>query len=376
MATGIEANKRVSKTRVLIVDDAVVMRRLVSSVLEEDAELEVAGVAANGRLALAKIPQCNPDVVTLDIEMPEMDGLQTVSEIRKLYPKLPIIMFSTLTTRGASQTLEALARGANDYVAKPANVGNVSDGIESLRNELIPKLKACCRTTLAKPQFENQPKQVRPPLPVGDRPVKPVRNANHGAVLAIGTSTGGPNALNVVVPALPADIGVPVVIVQHMPPIFTAMLAERLTGCSRIPVHEATQGQKIEAGHAYIAPGGKHLEVVQSKGGITAHLHEGPPENSCRPAVDVLFRSVAQVYGAGALGVVLTGMGQDGMRGSESLREAGGRVIVQDQASSVVWGMPGSVANAGMADEIVSLEKMAPAILADLKTRKLNGSHV
>lgn len=355
-------------------DDAVVMRRLVSSVLEQDPELEVAGIAANGRLALAKIPHCNPDVVTLDVEMPEMNGLEAVSEIRKRYPKLPIIMFSTLTKRGAGQTLDALARGATDYVAKPANVGNVSEAIERLRDELVPKIKAYCR---------------KAKMPLGDGPAKGLaapsaravprfreprsgnagRCARHGAVLAVGTSTGGPNALNLVIPALPADLGVPVVIVQHMPPLFTAMLAERLNHCSALRVHEAAEGQKIEAGHVYLAPGGKHLELAVSQGAVVAHLHEGPPENSCRPAVDVLFRSVAAVYGAGAVGVVLTGMGQDGLRGSEYLREAGGRVLVQDEKSSVVWGMPGSVARAGLADEVVELASMAAAMRAELKEK-------
>jgi two-component system chemotaxis response regulator CheB len=360
----------VPKTRVLIVDDAVVMRRLVSSVLEQDPDLEVAGVAANGRLALAKIPQCNPDVVTLDVEMPEMDGLETVSHIRKLYPKLPIIMFSTLTRRGAAQTLDALARGATDYVAKPANVGSVSDAIERLREELIPKIKAHCRSAAAV-LSESQPAlaALRRLPPLAASALTRLRTGNYGPALAIGTSTGGPNALNLLIPALPADLGVPVLIVQHMPPVFTAMLAERLNSCSAIRVHEAAHGQRIEAGHAYIAPGGKHLEVASSKGDVVAQLHEGAPENSCRPAVDVLFRSVAAVYGAGSLAVVLTGMGQDGLRGSEALREAGGRVLVQDQKSSVVWGMPGSVARAGLADEIVELENMARAIRADLKGR-------
>lgn len=352
-----------------MVDDAVVMRRLVSSVLEQDPDLEVAGVAANGRLALAKIPQCNPDVVTLDIEMPEMDGLETVSQMRKLYPKLPIIMFSTLTKRGAVQTFDALARGATDYVAKPANVGSVSDAIERLREELVPKIRAHCRGGTGLPT-DNAAAASQPvvlPAPALRRNAAAVPRGSFGSVLAIGTSTGGPNALNLVIPSLPADLGVPVLIVQHMPPLFTAMLAERLNSCSAIRVHEAAEGQKIESGHAYIAPGGKHLEAAVSKGCVVAHLHEGPPENSCRPAVDVLFRSVAAVYGAGSLGVVLTGMGQDGLRGSEYLREAGGRVLVQDQKSSVVWGMPGSVAKAGLADEIVELGNMAQVIRTELK---------
>jgi two-component system chemotaxis response regulator CheB len=354
---------------VLIVDDSVVMRRLLSSALEGDPELEVAGVAANGRICLAKLPHLNPDVVTLDIEMPEMDGLETVTEIRKLYPKLPIIMFSTLTVRGAAQTFDAFARGATDYVAKPANVGSVSDTIARLREELIPKIKAHAAPSPIIPPLESlvQPALVVPARAVRKLPA--VRSLNHGLILAIGTSTGGPNALHVLIPALPANLGAPVVIVQHMPPVFTAMLAQRLDSCSALRVHEVVEGQKIEAGHAYIAQGGKHFEVAQEKGGVVARLHEGPPENSCRPAVDVLFRSVAAVYGAGSLGVILTGMGQDGQRGSECLREAGARILAQDQKSSVVWGMPGAVVRAGLADRVVELDNMARVITAELKEK-------
>ncbi len=346
-------------------DDAVVMRRLIGGVIEEDPELELAGVAANGRLALAKIPQVNPDIVTLDVEMPEMDGLETVTEIRKIYRSLPIIMFSTLTERGAEKTLEALKRGATDYVTKPANVGNVSTSIERLREELIPKIKAHCHTIVSR--FA-APQQAAA-LPAPRVPVTPSRALTrpagfHCRVIAIGTSTGGPNALHQVIPALPPSLPVPVVIVQHMPPLFTAMLAQRLDECSRIRVHEASEGQRIEPGHVYIAPGGKHLEIASSGTGPVARLHEGPPENSCRPAVDVLFRSVASVYGAGSLGVVLTGMGQDGLRGSQVLQEAGGRILAQDQASSVVWGMPGAVVSAGVADQVIDINHMAQAIIA------------
>jgi len=343
------------KIRVLVVDDAVVMRRLISTVLEADPELEIAGIAANGRLALARIPQVNPDVVTLDVEMPEMNGLETIDEIRKIYPRLPIIMFSTMTRRGALATVDALARGATDYVTKPANIGSVSEGMDRLQSELIPKIKAYARPpgTIPKPRPAAAP-QPQPATP----------SAFHCSVIAIGSSTGGPNALHEVIPALPATLPVPVLIVQHMPPVFTEMLASRLNEVSKIRVHEATDGQPIQAGHAYIAPGGKHLMVTAENGFVRARLNELPPENSCRPAVDVLFRSVAQVYGSGSLGVVLTGMGQDGTRGARLIHESGGRVIAQDQESSVVWGMPGSVAEAGLADQIVALSAVSKAMLA------------
>jgi two-component system, chemotaxis family, protein-glutamate methylesterase/glutaminase len=343
------------KIRVLVVDDAVVMRRLISSVLESEPELEVAGIAPNGKIALARIPQVNPDVVTLDIEMPEMDGLETIAEIRKVYPRLPVIMFSTMTRRGAVETVESLARGATDYVTKPANVGSVSEGLDRLRSELIPKIKAYARPS-AEAAKTPQPPSVRAP----GAPAK----AFQCSVIAIGASTGGPNALHEVIPALPATLSVPVLIVQHMPPVFTELLAARLDQSSKIRVHEATDGLKIERGHAYIAPGGKHLAVVADNGCVRARLNDDPPENSCRPAVDVLFRSAAHIYGAGTLGVVLTGMGQDGLRGARWIHEAGGKLIAQDQGSSVVWGMPGALAEAGLADTIAPLGEISSALMA------------
>lgn len=353
------------KIRVLIVDDAVVMRRMISGVLERDPQIEVAGTAANGRIALQKIPQVNPDLITLDVEMPEMDGIETLKEIRKIYPKLPVIMFSTLTAKGASTTLDALTHGATDYVTKPANVGGVTEGIERLESELVPKIKTHCR-------------HLRADSPPGDhtqfvsrlKPVSlPARTATRLQVeiLAIGTSTGGPNALATLFKGFPKDFPLPIVIVQHMPPMFTALLAERLQALGSVAFHEAKQGQRILPGHAYIAPGGKHLEVRREGLHTVAYLHEAPPENSCRPAVDVLFRSVAAVYGMASLGVVLTGMGQDGLRGCQLLREKQAQVVVQDETSSVVWGMPGCVAQAGLADAILPLDRIAGEIVRRIR---------
>jgi len=280
------------KIRVLVVDDAVVMRRLISDVLEEDPDIEVVGVAANGRIALQKIPQVNPDVVTMDIEMPEMDGVATVRELRKLYPRLPVIMFSTLTSRGAAATLDALSAGATDYVTKPANVGSVTEGIERLKEDLVPKVRSHSR--LVRPSL---------PQPVGTAP-KTVGAARRrdGAptrderidIVAIGTSTGGPNALADLFAAIDPKLSVPVVIVQHMPPLFTAMLAERLGKLGRLSFHEGEDGMLVESGHAYIAPGGKHMVTRRRGTDIVLALNELPPENSCRPAADVLFRSVAE----------------------------------------------------------------------------------
>lgn len=338
--------------RVLVVDDSVVIRKILCEALSADPEIEVAGTAADGRIALAKIPQLNPDVITLDIEMPVMNGLDALVEIRKTHPRLPIIMFSTLTERGGSATLEALSLGASDYVTKPSNVGSPAAAIERVRNELIPKIKALCFRVIA------VPKPAPKVSPVGPaRVAVPARPGQRRRieVLAIGTSTGGPNALAVVIPELPADFPVPVVIVQHMPPIFTRLLAERLSALSKIRVVEAERGQVLRPGMAWVAPGDYHMVLKRVGSEVRIDLNQDPPENSCRPSVDVMFRSVAQVYGSHILGVVMTGMGADGVRGSERIREVGSEVIVQDEASSVVWGMPGLVTAAGQADGIYAL---------------------
>jgi len=353
----------VRKIRVLVVDDAVVMRKLISEALGRDSAIEVAGVAANGRIALQKLPQLNPDIVTLDVEMPEMDGLETLRELRKIYRKLPVIMFSTLTSRGATATLDALTLGATDYVTKPANVGSVAECIDRLQGELVEKIKIHCRNIFPAPNVV--PARVTPlPAPRLASPSgfqQPIGKRDVRAV-CIATSTGGPNALADVFRHFPANFHLPILIVQHMPPVFTAMLAERLSVLGSMKFHEGREGQIVQKGNAYIAPGGKHMEVRQLKNEVVIHLQEEAPENSCRPAADVLFRSAASVYEGKLLGVVLTGMGQDGLRGSQAIRELGGEILVQDEASSVVWGMPGSVANAGCADKIIPLNQVAGEI--------------
>ncbi len=350
------------KIRVLIVDDSVVIRRLLSDELAKDPHLEVVGTAATGKIALAKIPQVNPDIVTMDIEMPEMDGLEAVTEARKLYPTLPIIMFSTLSQRAARETLEALSRGANDYVTKPANVGSASLAMQRVREELIPKLKALCPHLSKTPPVETNPGTSHT-LVVPPPPRKILGEKESIDIVAIGVSTGGPNALGELIEALPTGLPVPIVIVQHMPPVFTKCLADRLTARGKTPVEEGTEGLALQAGHAYLAPGDFHMEVVRRGLEVQVTLTQDPPENSCRPAVDVMFRSVRRVYGAKTLGVVLTGMGYDGLRGSEVLREAGAQILAQDEATSVVWGMPGAIAAAGLADKILPLSLMAQEIV-------------
>ena len=355
------------KIRILVVDDAVVMRKLITESLRQDPDLEVVGVAANGRIALQKIPQLNPDLLTLDLEMPEMDGLTTLRELRKLYPDLPVIIFSTLSRQGAGATLEALSVGANDYVTKPANVGSVMEAMERLQTELIPKIKAHCRKLLASPAIG------QPPSPWAQLPPAPPRRLSNLpiAVVCIGTSTGGPNALAEIFREFPADLPVPIVVVQHMPPMFTAMLAERLDAQSALPCHEGADGQVVERGHAYLAPGGHHMVVERTGGAVRLRIHDGPMENSCRPSVDVLFRSVAAAFGGAILAVVMTGMGQDGLRGSAAIRECGGRVIAQDEASSVVWGMPGQVAQAGLAEKVIPLNQIGREITRQVRASRL-----
>jgi two-component system, chemotaxis family, protein-glutamate methylesterase/glutaminase len=338
--------------RILVVDDSVVIRRLLSDTLSGDRALEVVGTASDGRIALAKIPLLKPDLLTLDIEMPVMNGLETLAAVRKLYPKLPVIMFSTLTEHGAAATLDALALGASDYAAKPSNTGSPAVAIERIRIELIPKIKALCGVSA---------KLL--PLP-GTHPSLKVRVRSNAAIeiVAIGTSTGGPAALAEVLPRIPGDFPVPIVVVQHMPPIFTRRLAERLAGHSAIPVEEGSAGVTLSPGHAWIAPGNFHMKVMRAGLGWRLDLDQGPRENSCRPAVDVLFRSVALACGANALGVVMTGMGSDGVLGAQDIRDAGGDVIIQDEASSIIWGMPGLVHASGLADAVYPLDRLAAEI--------------
>jgi two-component system chemotaxis response regulator CheB len=348
----------VQPIRVLIVDDSAVIRRQLSGVLGSDPEITVAGIAGNGSLALARISELKPDVITLDVEMPGMSGIETLVEIRKLYPRLPVIMFSSLTGPGAAATVEALARGASDYAAK-ANVSAPEPASEQIRQELIPKIKALCAVRGAQ--------HVPVPAPVLCRPVPfiaaPARQPARVDVLAIGTSTGGPNALADLMPQFPRDFPVPIVIVQHMPRMFTKLLSVRLDTLGALRVEEGEDGRKLEPGQVWVAPGDYHMTVSRKGKDCVLGLNQDPPENSCRPAVDVLFRSAAQAFGANVLGVVLTGMGSDGKRGSAEIRNAGGTVIAQDQSSSVVWGMPGSVVNASLADRVCPLNGIVPEIL-------------
>lgn len=409
---------------VLVVDDSVVIRRVVTDVLSADPQITVAGSAADGKIALAKIEELKPDLITLDIEMPVMDGLTCLREVRKRHPRLPVIMFSVLTAAGATATLDALASGASDYVTKPANAASVSAAMVSIRAQLIPRIYALCgRTSLrARSRAAHPPTTDRGggtgltiaqgigptgatsvasrltglrktlgggaqtgagtpvlgrgiaaaanapqrPAPAQAPPATRPRSLGRPDLLAIGSSTGGPEALRAVLTGLPANLPVPVVVVQHMPPTFTKILADRLNKEAALRVVEATDGMPLDPGTVYIAPGDKHLEVSRSSRGVITKLHDGPPENQCRPAVDVLFRSVAAAYGGACVAVVLTGMGQDGTRGARVLHDAGAEVVAQDEESSVVWGMPGSVVRAGIADKVLPINDIAGHLVGRL----------
>lgn len=340
-----------ARVRLLLVDDSVVIRRGLTKLLGEDPALEVVGTAANGRLALARIPQVTPDMVILDVDMPEMNGLETLRELRRLYPTLPVIMFSGLTERGARITLEALFRGAMDYVTKPSDISDIGDAAGVVRTELIPKIKVLC-------QVEGSG-QLRPVEAVAAPRRRVRRGAEPVAAVVVASSTGGPAALQVLLGGLPRPLPVPVLVVQHMPPMFTLYLARQLESKSGFRVREGKDAARVGAGDVWVAPGGAHMKVRREDEGVCLQLTEDPPENSCRPAADVLFRTAARVWGEGLLAVVLTGMGRDGLRGCEAVREAGGRVVVQDRASSVVWGMPGFVAEAGLADDILPPSEIA-----------------
>jgi two-component system chemotaxis response regulator CheB len=385
------------KIKVLVVDDSLVIRRLVSEALDADERIEVVGIAQNGQIAQRKVAELAPDAVTMDIEMPVMNGIEAVRELRKTHPRLPIVMFSTLTEVGAAATLDALAAGASDYVSKPSNVGSVGESRQALRDELIPKLIALTsarsvQSSRPAPSALHQPARAGRPVPAapvapGRQPtafptapqpvsVSPARTAARTSpfeILAVGSSTGGPDALAKLLSGLPADLPVPVVVVQHMPPIFTRMLAERLNSISALTIVEAEAGMILKPGHVLIATGGRHLEVRMRGVQAMAELTDDPPENFCRPAVDVLFRSVAKAYPGRALGVVLTGMGRDGTLGGTRIREARGQVFAQDEATSVVWGMPGALVAARQADKVVPIDEMASAVAGAL-ARPAGGS--
>ena len=342
--------------KILVVDDSAVMRRVILNSLVAHDELEVIGTASNGLSAIEFIRRLRPDIVTLDIEMPVMDGLLALREIRKFDRTLPIIMFSSLTQRGAESTIVALMEGASDYVSKPANLSDAKEALSVLEQTLIPKIKALCLGDSLTPSLPSSV-VLNPTKHLSS--VKPVMSGyvsgSRIEAICIGVSTGGPAALGQIFEKWTEPLVVPVFIVQHMPAQFTTLLAQKLASLHNISVTEPVDGEVVVNGHVYIAPGGVHLALQEIAGKVIIRLTQEPPENFCRPAVDVLFRTAASIYRNRLLGIVLTGMGSDGTKGAQLIKQAGGQVFAQDQATSLIWGMPGAVVRAGLANKIVPL---------------------
>lgn len=346
--------------RVLIVDDSAVVRQLLTEILSADPEIEVIGSAADPYLAREKIKRTHPDVITLDVEMPRMDGLMFLQNLMRLHP-IPVVMISSLTQRGADTTLAALALGAIDFVSKPTL--DVQRGLRGFADEIVAKVKMAARARVCVP---SRPLSTATATSAAASPVAATRAAPRfrttDRLIAIGASAGGTEALRVVLEGMPADAPA-VVITQHLPGSFSSAFAERLDRHSAMAVREASDGEAILPGHAYIPPGGRHLRVIGDGARWRCRIDDGPPVNRHKPAVDVLFHSVAQAVGANAIGAILTGMGDDGARGLLEMRQAGAPTLVQDEASSVVWGMPGAAVRAGAAEETVALDKIAERLL-------------
>jgi two-component system chemotaxis response regulator CheB len=347
----------VPQVHVLVVDDSVVMRRVIARALERDPLIARTEFAAHGRVALAKIAQHPPDVVVLDLEMPELDGFGTLAEIRRLHPRLPVVVFSSVDERSAAAALEALSLGATDFVVKPT-ASSLEAAEAYVSEHLAPVVKALAAAPVSGLRRQAP---AAPAAPAAVIPRTPV------SVIVIAVSTGGPDALHTLVSGLPAELRVPVLIVQHMPPLFTRLLAERLDRACLLRVCEAEDGEQPMPGGVYLAPGDHHLSVTRNGSNFSLSLGEGPPENSCRPAADVLFRTAAGAYGSGVLAVVLTGMGRDGLRGCAAVRAAGGQVVVQDPDTAVIGSMPAAVADAGLAHAVLPLVEVAPELVARVR---------
>lgn len=343
-----------SEIRVLVVDDSAVVRGLLAKALETDPEIRVAGTAMHGEQALGWLRRNQADIAVLDVEMPVMDGLTALSRIQREFPHIHVVMASGLTYEGAETTVKSLALGAAGCIAKPS-ARNTTESIDMLARELVPLIRAL--------GGRDQTAHVAPMCAAPNRP-QPVRRTSqvHPSILVIGASTGGPKALTTVLSALPTDFPLPVLIVQHMPPMFTPMLAKHLAQDSGRPCQEGIDGGKIEKYHTYVAPGDFHMQIDKRGGFMVTTLNQEPAEHYCRPSVNPLFRSAADWYGNSVLAVMLTGMGEDGIEGTRTIVSRGGYVIAQDQATSVVWGMPGAVVRENLANETLPLDMIAPAI--------------
>jgi two-component system chemotaxis response regulator CheB len=353
-----------NKIKVLVVDDSAFMRKAIENMLKKDADIEVIGNARNGKEALEKIKELNPDVVTLDIEMPVMDGLEALKHIMKEMPR-PVIMVSSLTTEGAEATLKALELGAVDFIAKDKSFA--SFGIMKIEDQLIRTVKHFARRRIF-----SRSSTVTHKTQTTQRTIVPPRINNSGIktpkkIIAIGTSTGGPQSLQKVIPRLDKSLNKPVLVVQHMPPNFTKSLAQRLNSLSSLTVVEAQGKEKLEPNVVYVAKGGFHLKLRKMGSNYYIELADQPSNVLHIPSVDEMVGSVADTFGNAALGVIMTGMGSDGLKGLTKLKSKGGYIIAQDEKSCIVYGMPRAVVEAGIADEIVPLEKIAESIMTNAK---------
>lgn len=360
--------------RVLIVDDSILFRRVMTDVLSSLPNVEVVGQAPNGKIALQKISTLHPDLLTLDLEMPEMDGLSVLEALKGMPDAPAVIVISAGTLTGGRLTMQALQKGAFDFVQKPDAV-SAARSCEDLRAALAPRLKALAlrlgvrgilRGTAAPQSPLPIPGPAKPRNDIGERMAR-IAGGGRPEMVLIGVSTGGPNALGTLLPALPSRLGVPILIVQHMPPVFTQSLAENLAGKCALEVREAVSGETAEADTVYIAPGGRHMGLVPGpEGGKLIQITDDPPENNCRPSVDYLFRSVARHFPGKAMAVILTGMGSDGTVGLRLLKHNGVFAIAQEEASCVVYGMPKAAVDAGVVDIVLPLETIAPRIVATI----------
>ncbi len=347
--------------RVLIVDDSSVIRRTLKTVLLSDPDFNLVGAGCDGKEGVELALKLKPDLVILDVDMPKMNGLEVLAELKKKNPELPIIMFSSLVQKGSLITLDAISLGADDYFCKPST-GSAEETIELLKKDLLPRLKAVFKKNQSSSGVFNLPQAAKKVLKENIKSVTP-------KILAIGVSAGGPEALKILLTTLP-PLPIPAIITQHMPAGFTKSLADHLNTQTKHAVTEAIDGDTLIAGKFLLAPGDYHMVLEPCLAGNKVRLNQNPPENYCRPAVDPMLRSVAKIYGASALTVILTGMGQDGLEGCKVIHKAGGKILVQDQATSVVWGMPGSVYKEGLAEEALSIHDLALAIMTRLNQKQ------
>jgi two-component system, chemotaxis family, protein-glutamate methylesterase/glutaminase len=373
------------KLRVLVVDDTIVYRKAVSDIIEELPGVELVGVAHNGRIAMSKIASLQPDLLTLDIEMPEMNGLEVLAELQKKRLGIGAIMLSTLTDDGSEMTMRALELGAFDFILKPQSK-SLAEGKNEIKRLLHPMIQAFARSKVAfallgKKDTIARPRAILPKIGLGTGSIFPQRTQTgptsspspsrrgKSEIVTIGISTGGPNALTQMLPHLPGDLGVPVLIVQHMPPIFTKSLAQSLDKKCALTIKEAEDGESLKNNVVYLAPGGKQMRLQAGSDGKNRFIKitNDPPENSCKPSVDYLFRSVGDYYVGRTTAVIMTGMGSDGTKGLERLKQKGAYIIAQSEETCVVYGMPKAPIEAGLVDAILPLNKIADEIIKSVR---------